>query len=71
MKRSILFTILLLFCLIISQIAAEDSGLHKGWELGQGHETHQGNGFGHDMHGCDATCPLCGGNPCVPPCPGA
>lgn len=73
MKNLILFIgfIALMVCFISVPIASADNGLHKGFEIGIGHTDHgQGKGLGHEKHGCDATCPLCGGNPCVPPCPG-
>ena len=53
-------------------VASADEGLHTGYETGQGHTDFPGSGLGlgHDKHECDPTCPLCGGYPCIPPCPG-
>ena len=72
MKKQMMFTILAecLGFIVGVQNVNSDSGLHKGWVLGCGHEECEGLGFGHDKHGCDPTCTLCGGYPCVPPCPG-
>jgi hypothetical protein len=70
MKRLLLLTILvaLLVSLVDMPTASGDNGLHKGYTIGEGHCKLCGKG--HDKHGCDSTCPLCGGNPCIPPCPG-
>lgn len=58
----------LVFLSVSLPVASADDGQHNGLETGKGHDI--GNGKGHDKHGCDQTCPLCGGNPCIPPCPG-
>jgi hypothetical protein len=72
MKRLLLLTILvaLLVSLVDMPIASGDNGLHKGYSIGEGHYCEH-CGKGHDKHGCNPSCPLCGGYPCIPPCPNA
>ncbi len=64
MNNVVIFTIIvaLLVSFVAFPMASADNGLGKGHDKGQG--------LGHDKHGCSADCPICGGNPCIPPCPG-
>ncbi len=70
MNNVVIFTIIvaLLVSFVAFPMASADNGLHKGWENGEGHDYDSGKG--HAIHGCDPTCPLCGGNPHIPPCTG-
>ncbi len=71
MNNVVIFTIIvaLLVSFVAFPMASGDSGLHRGWVNGEGHDYYN-NGKGHDKHGCGPDCPYCGGNPCIPPCDG-
>jgi hypothetical protein len=70
MNNVVIFTIIvaLLVSFVAFPMASADSGLHKGYVLGEGH--YYDSGKGHANHNC-YTCPICGGNVCIPPCPNA
>lgn len=67
MNNALILTILvaLLVSFVAFPMASGPSDLGKGHTDFPG----MGKGLGHEKHGCDPTCPLCGGNPCIPPCP--
>ena len=64
MNNVVIFTILvaLLVSFVAFPMASGPSGLGKGHDKGQG--------LGHEKHGCNDDCPICGGNPHIPPCTG-
>jgi hypothetical protein len=74
MNNVLIFTIIvaLLVSFVAFPVASGDSGLHGGWVNGEGHTNFPGQGLGegHPKHGCSADCPICGGNPHIPPCEG-
>ena len=74
MKKVLLLTTLvaLLVSFIAVPIASGNNGLAKGYYIGEGHTDYPGQGLakGHAKHGCDPTCPFCGGYHCIPPCDG-
>ena len=63
MNNVLIFTIIV--ALLVSFVAFPMASGNNG--LGKGH--YQGLGKGHEKHGCDLSCPLCGGTLCVPPLP--
>ncbi len=74
MKRLVPFITLvaLLAVFIGAPIINADDDSPIGFEIGIGHIDYPGGGLGegHEKHDCDPTCPICGGYPCIPPCPG-
>ena len=74
MNNVLIFTIIvaLLVGFVAFPMASGDNGLGKGHVIGEGHTNFPGQGLGkgHAIHECDPTCPLCGGNPHIPPCTG-
>ena len=67
MNNVLIFMIIV--ALLVSFIAGPISSGPS--DSGKGHSMPgQGLGKGHTNHDCDDTCSICGGNPCVPPCPG-